>query len=171
MFKGLYGLVRNLAQEVTNGRDLNFYSFLYGMIMLTTIPVDEIKEIVEEEADRDDVTECVALIRQLNFDTQEVIDKINDILADSICLDEKADDFDYFARSVLNENPDIKMSEFLQKLLDTEGEEFADLLNNKTTVAEKNKQMFETTIDKKGYFCSLEEELNDICCFMKENQK
>ena len=148
MFKGLYGLVRSLAQEVTKGRNLNFYSFLYGMIMVTTLPVDEIKEIVEEEADRDDITECVALIRQLNFDTQEVIDIIKDILADSICLDEKADEFDDFVGIVLNENSNLKMSEFLQKLFDAEGKEFTDLLNKKTTVAKKNKQLFETTIDK-----------------------
>ena len=52
MFKGLYGLVRSLAQEVTKGRGLNFYSFLYGLIMVTTFPVDEIKKIVEDDARR-----------------------------------------------------------------------------------------------------------------------
>ena len=140
MFIKLLNIIRNAAEDLPGGRELNFYSFLAGLIRLANLPTEDISETFEEQEIRDEVLKCREIIIQNGLTEDAVWHTVIDVLGNAVCLDNEADGFKGFMGEFFAKNEGAALSDFIPVALDNYGEELQNIKNGTRILADRNKE-------------------------------
>jgi len=140
----MLNIVRNAAEDLPGGRELNFYSFLGGLIRLSNLSEDEVKETFEEQEIQEEILKCQAILKQKGLMEDAVWDAVVKVLINAVCLDNRADDFMDFLREFLGKNEEAALSDFIPAALGQYGEELHNIQKGTVTIAEKNRETLDS---------------------------